>query len=222
MPKAKEKLVYCGAKTRAGTPCKRPAGWGTDHAGTGKCKLHGGCSEGAPKKNKNAEKHGLFSKYLPQETLELVNEIEEISLLDILWDNIKIQYAAIIRAQQIMYVKNQNELVKEIKKDKEAFNSQGDLMQSEKEYELQFAWDRQDRFLTSQARAMTNLTNMIMKYDELLKSNKATEEQQLRINKLKADINKTNAEIDKIKGISEEIEDTTELDSMIYGDSDEN
>lgn len=33
---------YCGAKTRKGTPCKRPAGWGTDHAGKGKCKLHGG------------------------------------------------------------------------------------------------------------------------------------------------------------------------------------
>lgn len=37
-----------------------------------------------------------------------------------------------------------------------------------------------------------------------------------------AEIDKLYAEIDKIKGISEEIEDTTELDSMIYGDSDEN
>lgn len=32
----------CGAKNRAGKPCKRPAGWGTDHPGTGRCKLHGG------------------------------------------------------------------------------------------------------------------------------------------------------------------------------------
>lgn len=36
----------CGGKRRAadsgGLPCTRPAGWGTDHAGTGRCKLHGG------------------------------------------------------------------------------------------------------------------------------------------------------------------------------------
>lgn len=38
------KLPLCGAKTRAGTPCRRPAGWGTDHVGEGRCKLHGGRS----------------------------------------------------------------------------------------------------------------------------------------------------------------------------------
>lgn len=32
----------CGAKTRAGGACQRPSGWGTDHAGYGRCKLHGG------------------------------------------------------------------------------------------------------------------------------------------------------------------------------------
>ena len=35
---------HCNAKTKAGTPCKRPAGWGTDHVGEGRCKLHAGCS----------------------------------------------------------------------------------------------------------------------------------------------------------------------------------
>ena len=34
----------CGARTRAGTPCRHPAGWGTDHVGEGRCKLHGGSS----------------------------------------------------------------------------------------------------------------------------------------------------------------------------------
>jgi hypothetical protein len=34
----------CGAKTRAGASCRRPAGWGTDHVGEGRCKLHGGAS----------------------------------------------------------------------------------------------------------------------------------------------------------------------------------
>ncbi len=33
---------YCGAKTRAGGRCRRPAGWGTDHAGVPgtTCRLH--------------------------------------------------------------------------------------------------------------------------------------------------------------------------------------
>jgi hypothetical protein len=36
----------CGAKKRgeSGGQCARPAGWGTDHPGTGRCKLHGGAT----------------------------------------------------------------------------------------------------------------------------------------------------------------------------------
>jgi len=38
---------YCGAKKRQGEgDCTRPAGWGTDHPGFGRCKLHGGCAPG--------------------------------------------------------------------------------------------------------------------------------------------------------------------------------
>ena len=55
----------CGAKTRQGTPCELPAGWGTDHAGVGRCKLHGGATpRGADSPH---YKHGLHSRYLPAE-----------------------------------------------------------------------------------------------------------------------------------------------------------
>lgn len=40
---------HCGARTRGGAKCKRPAGWGTDHPGTGKCKNHGGSSPSGKK-----------------------------------------------------------------------------------------------------------------------------------------------------------------------------
>lgn len=35
---------YCGGKLKKGREgtCTRPPGWGTDHPGTGRCKLHGG------------------------------------------------------------------------------------------------------------------------------------------------------------------------------------
>lgn len=36
----------CGGRRRdgSGETCRRPAGWGTDHVGTGACKLHGGAT----------------------------------------------------------------------------------------------------------------------------------------------------------------------------------
>jgi uncharacterized protein YjcR len=45
----------CGAKTRAGHPCRSAA------MPNGRCRMHGGTSPGAPKGNKNAWKHGLRS-----------------------------------------------------------------------------------------------------------------------------------------------------------------
>lgn len=36
----------CGSPKKPGREglCRRPAGWGTDHVGFGRCKLHGGCN----------------------------------------------------------------------------------------------------------------------------------------------------------------------------------
>lgn len=184
---------YCGAKTRAGTPCRRPAGWGTDHVGEGRCKLHGGKSTGAPpekmKGNQNAKKHGFFSKYIPQETLEIMGMLDEKSPADLIWDQIMIQYAAIVRAQQIMYVESKDEIIKELRKVKNGENF------SEKEWEFQFAWDRQANFLNAQSRAMSELRSLIKQFNEL-----ATEddERRLKLELLKTQIDKAKAETEKI------------------------
>jgi hypothetical protein len=45
----------CGAKTRRGAPCQSPA------MPNGRCRIHGAKSAGAPKRNRNALKHGLYS-----------------------------------------------------------------------------------------------------------------------------------------------------------------
>ncbi|QHQ61380.1 hypothetical protein Ana3638_11850 [Anaerocolumna sedimenticola] len=140
---------------------------------------------GAPEQNKNAEKHGFFSKYLPEETFSIIQEIEKKDPLDILWENIQIAYAAIIRAQKLMYVKDQQD--KTIEKVGEGFGN----IDSEK-WEVQQAWDKHATFLQAQSRAMKTLESMITRYDELLHKNwdKASEEQKLRIEKLKVDVNK--------------------------------
>ncbi|MFF1062993.1 phage terminase small subunit [Clostridioides difficile] len=139
---------------------------------------------GAPKENKNAEKFGFFSKYLPEETQDLINEIKNKDKFDILWEQITIQYAAIIRAQKIMYVKGKEEMVKELKKYESTENGE------KAEYEFQFAWDRQASFLNAQSRAMSELRSLIKQYDEMIHKdwNLATEEQKTRVEKLKCEV----------------------------------
>ena len=133
---------------------------------------------GAPKKNKNAEKHGFFSKYLPEETISIIRDIDEQDPLDILWGNIQIAYAAIVRAQQIMYVQDKEDLTEE---HTGSFDN-GDT------YNYQQAWDKQATFLKAQARAQSELRSLIKQYDELLHRNwdLASEEQRTRIEHLRA------------------------------------
>lgn len=163
----------CNPKEKVATKKKKGAPIGNKNA-TG------------PPGNKNAEKFGFFSKHLPKETLDLMRDISEKNQLDILWEQITIQYAAIIRAQQIMYVDNKDEMIKELKK--EETNEYGQKI----EYEFQFAWDRQATFLNAQSRAMGELRSLIKQYDAMLNNNwdLATEEQKLRIELLKSKIPK--------------------------------
>ncbi|HDF4104536.1 TPA: helix-turn-helix domain-containing protein [Clostridioides difficile] len=137
-----------------------------------------------PPGNKNAEKFGFFSKYLPEETQDLINEIKNKDKFDILWEQITIQYAAIIRAQKIMYVKDKEEMIKELKKHESTENGE------KIEYEFQFAWDRQASFLNAQSRAMSELRSLIKQYDEMIHKdwNLATEEQKNRVEKLKCEV----------------------------------
>lgn len=134
-----------------------------------------------PPGNKNAEKHGFFSKYLPEETFSIIQEIEKKGPLDILWENIQIAYAAIVRAQQIMYVKDHEDKTIEKIEEKEG-NVIGE------KWEVQQAWDKQATFLKAQARAQGELRSLIKQYDELLHSNYelATEEQKARIEQIRA------------------------------------
>lgn len=137
---------------------------------------------GGPLRNDKAVKHGFFRKYFPEDAAEIIQEIETRSPLDILWENIVIQYTAIIRAQRIMYVRDQDDLTRVLKREKDS-----DTV-SEREWELQFAWDKQANFLQAQSRAMGTLQSMIKQYEELCRQGFADEEQQLRIDKLKAEV----------------------------------
>ena len=154
-----------------------------------------------PPKNKNAEKYGFFSKYLPEETVSIIQEMPT-DPLDILWDQVQIAYAAIIRAQTIMYVRDRDDKTIErvgVKKGKI----------SGEEWEVQQAWDKQGNFLQAQARAQKTLEGLIKQYDELLHKNweLASEEQKARIAQIKANT-------DRLKG-TESSEELQKLDKVL-------
>lgn len=134
-----------------------------------------------PPGNKNAEKYGFFSKYLPDETREIFSAIEKADPLDLLWHQIQIAYAAIIRAQKIAYVRDQQD--KTIEKVEE---KKGKIIGER--WEVQQAWDKQNEFLKAQARAQGELRALIKQYDEMLHKDweAASEEQRCRIEHIRA------------------------------------
>lgn len=160
---------------------------------------------GAPEQNKNAQKHGLFAKYLPEETKDIMSQMS-LKPLDILWDQIQIAYAAIIRAQQIMYVRDKNDMSTTQTQRKDGDNV------TEERWEVQQAWDKQANFLKAQARAQGELRSLIKQYDEMLHKDweAATEEQKARIAQIRA-------QTDKLTGQNQEIEDMDEVEAEIYG-----
>jgi len=87
MSENKKSYETCGAKTRAGTPCKKPAGWGTNHKGVGKCKLHGGATP---------IKHGLYSKYTNHRLADMIDKLSNDDELLNLRKTIALQQSLIL------------------------------------------------------------------------------------------------------------------------------
>lgn len=143
-----------------------------------------------PPRNKNAVKYGFYQKYLPEETREIFNAVEQADPLDLLWDQIQLQYAAIIRAQKIAYVKDQED---------RTVNVQGQGVHTQE------AWEKQANFLQAQSKAVAALANLIRHYETLLQERGvyATAEQKARVAKLHAETEnlKRNADPERDDGV---------------------
>lgn len=161
-------------------------------------------SKGGPPGNQKAKKHGLFAKWLPEEVNQIIGEMPE-SPLDILWYNIQLQLAAIVRAQNIMFVSDKSDKTIERVEEKSG-NVIGER------WEVQQAWDKQANFMTAQSRAMKTLESMIKQYDEMLHKNwnLATEEQKARLGLLQA-------QKKKLESDSGESQELTKLDQLLAG-----
>jgi len=152
----------------------------------------GNANASPPKRNTNALKHGFFQKYLPEETLEIMEAMNERSPADLIWDQIQIQYAAIIRAQRIMHVESKDEMIKELKREKV---QGGKNPLHETEYNFQFAWERQAQLLTAQSRAIGELRSSIRQFVEMADQD---DERRLKLEQMQLNIDKAKLEIEKL------------------------
>ncbi|RAU04225.1 hypothetical protein DEJ55_11115 [Bacillus pumilus] len=145
----------------------------------------------APIRNQNAKTHGFYSKHMPAEAFEIMQDIQEFSPVDLLWEQIQIQFTAIVRAQKIMFVESKDEMIKELKKKKSVVSDSADI--EEEEYEFQFAWDRHATFLNAQSRAMSELRSLIRQFDNIAHE---TDERRLKLEQMRLNIEKTKKAID--------------------------
>ncbi|TKH29717.1 terminase [Bacillus cereus] len=153
----------------------------------------------APLRNGNAATHGLYRKYLPQELYDLKEELEEAinnDPLSILWESIMLQHAQIIHAQRIMFVKDNEDMTKELRKKK--------LTESgyEEEWEIQFAWDKQASFLNAQSKALSTLSALIRDFDRLANIDDERRAKlefiQVQIDKIKSNTNNDDNDIEPV------------------------
>ncbi|MEC2500854.1 phage terminase small subunit [Bacillus cereus] len=190
-----------GNKNAVGNSGNKNPKWGNKNA----------IGHGPPKGNDNATTHGLFKKIIPNDdphAMELLDEIQNHTELDMLFNSIQLQYFNILNSQRIMHVRDKDDMSKEVVSESEAGEA----------YMVQFAWDKQANLLTAYSRAMTSLSAMIERFDKLAN---ADDERRLKLVQMKTNIEKTQADTDfaqeraaKLKG---QKKDTSLLDALIEG-----
>lgn len=162
---------------------------------------------GGPVGNSRAVTHGFFRRIFPDddETLAIVDDIVSMEPIDMLWQNIVIQYAAIARAQRIMFVDDQEDHTRVLKRKKDS-----DLSQ-EREWEFQFSWDKHANYLSAQSRAMSELRSSIRTFLELADE---SDIRRLKLQQMQKDIVLKDIEISRLKGDGEVYEDDGFMDAL--------
>lgn len=147
-------------------------------------------NRGAAKKNRSAEVHGLYAKWLPEEINELIG-VTPTDPLDLLWTNIELQNAKIIRSFKLQAVKDRNDVTKRV-----ISSADGAEVYSYKE-----AFEKDNAFLQGLSRAMGTLSAMIGQYEKMLndRGEMATALQQARLEEIQINVKRRKAEIEKIR-----------------------
>lgn len=138
-------------------------------------------------------------KYLPDEVVEMMRKMEQADPLDILYDQIRLQWTMIIRAQEIMYVSD--------KTDTDKFKTSSS-MESDS-WEVHTAWDKQGKFMTAMSSAQKELRFLIQQFMDIAP---IEDERRARIKAIEATTELTEQRIKALKGATK---DTAMLDVLI-------
>lgn len=151
--------------------------------------FHNHNAKGAAVGNTYACKHDLYRKYLPKSILDIVMNVDDASTADILWMNIKILYAKILHAMNIVYVVDaeDNTILTQstsIQIDPRTNQKTG----ASKSNYIETAIQKEVAGISAIARSMGTLNKMIRQYEEMIRQTGMDDEQKLRLEKLKAEI----------------------------------
>lgn len=143
----------------------------------------GNSGGGAPKGNINGFKYGKYTERIPMAVKNIMQELDIEDPIEKQWRSICLLEARIIHMQDIMHVENKADITKEIKK-----ISKGKI--NSVEWEIQQAWDKESNLMNTLSKSMSTLSKMIKDYIEMVNANwdTATEEQKLRVDRLKVQI----------------------------------
>ncbi|MTD30170.1 phage terminase small subunit [Planomicrobium sp. YIM 101495] len=157
-------------------------------------------SQSFPKRNSFSRKHGLFSKYLHEEQVEIMDAMADMDFTDQLWLQIEIKFSAIIRMQKIMWVGDAEDHLKEESGYHSSIEGGGTT------YKVAFAYERYESYIKAQTRAMAEYRNLVKQFLEMTD---AFDERRLKLETMQVGIDKTRAEADRIS--KEEGEDAEEI-----------
>lgn len=158
-----------------------------------------------PPNNKNAVSHGLFANWLPDDSLEIIRELSQKSPADMIWENILIQYTAIIRAQKIMYVMDANDDISNItsiKLDPMIQDDEGKPVRIEEKREWHMAYQKQESFMNAQSRAISTLSSLIKQYVVMADED---DSRKLELERMAAELEKTKAQAEIIKSEADKL-----------------
>lgn len=138
--------------------------------------------------------HGLFSKFLHEEQIEIIQVMGELNLADQIWLQIEIKFSAIIRMQKIMWVEDSEEHLKELSG--ESSNEFG----GSETYKISFAYERFESYIKAQTRAMAEYRNLVKQFSEMAHDE---DERRLKLEQMQLNIDKSKAEIKQLTNETE-------------------
>ena len=135
-----------------------------------------------PEHNSHNLMHGLRSKYLHQEQIEIIEAMNGMDIVEQLWMQIEIKFSAIIRMQKIMWVKDAAD---------EKRSGVGMFTQ------VAFAHERYESYIKAMSRAMGEYRSLVKQWQAVAGEDK---ERELKLQGMQLDIDKKQEELKAIRG----------------------